>query len=48
MPEPMKYVTPAQLEALKDAINAAGGLGGGGTGEVPALSTADLDNLMGL
>ena len=84
MPEPKKYVTPAQLEALKDAINAAGGLGGGGgggggtvvglslsgstltltkpdgtveavylpsgggTGEVPALSTADLDNLMGL
>ena len=47
MPETEKYVTPDQMRDVVERITAIG-LGGGGGGESPTLTTADLDALMGL
>ena len=46
MSETEKYVTPDQMRDVVERITALG-LGGGG-GESPTLTTADLDTLMGL
>ena len=46
MPETEEYVTPDQMRAVVEKITTLD-LGGGG-GESPTLTTADLDNLMGL
>ena len=41
-----KYVTPDQMRDVVERITALG-LGGGGSGETPTLTTADLSSLMG-
>ena len=46
MPEPEKYVTPDQMRDVVERITTIG-IGGGG-GESPTLTIADLDTLMGL